>query len=103
MSREEALVGSDVEREARSRLRPLKRQAEAAELHERLERQILQARWELARDQSRARRIELAGAEVSVAEARTVRAEIEHAVRFTTSVPNGKRMPIRLPMVAPTQ
>ena len=30
----------DVEREARSRLRPLKRQAEAAELHERLERQI---------------------------------------------------------------
>src|ERR687897_51303 len=28
----------DVEREARSRLRPLKRQAEAAELHERLER-----------------------------------------------------------------
>src|SRR5690242_18598922 len=29
----------DVEREARSRLRPLKRQAEAAELHERLERQ----------------------------------------------------------------
>ena len=31
----------DVEREARSRLRPLKRQAEAAELHERLERQTL--------------------------------------------------------------
>ena len=30
----------DVEREARTRLRPLKRQAEAAELHERLERQI---------------------------------------------------------------
>ena len=29
----------DVEREARSRLRPLKRQAEAAQLHERLERQ----------------------------------------------------------------
>ncbi len=29
----------DVEREARTRLRPLKRQAEAAELHERLERQ----------------------------------------------------------------
>ena len=33
----------DVEREARSRLRPLKRQAEAAELHERLERQSLEA------------------------------------------------------------
>ena len=40
----------DVEREARSRLRPLKRQAEAAELHARLERQSLEARWELARD-----------------------------------------------------
>ena len=45
----------DVEREARSRLRPLKRQAEAAELHERLERQSLEARWELARGR-RARR-----------------------------------------------
>ncbi len=73
----------DVEREARTRLRPLKRQAEAAELHERLERQILQARWELARDQSRARRIELAGAEVSVAEARTARAEIERTLQET--------------------
>src|SRR5213082_2157643 len=40
----------DVEREARSRLRPLKRQAEAAELHARLERQTLEARLELARD-----------------------------------------------------
>ena len=45
----------DVEREARSRLRPLKRQAEAAELHERLERQSLEARWELARDAVRVR------------------------------------------------
>ena len=35
----------DVEREARSRLRPLKRQAEAAELHARLERQTLEVRW----------------------------------------------------------
>src|SRR5207302_1002309 len=40
----------DVEREARSRLRPLKRQAEAAELHQRLERQSLEARLGLARD-----------------------------------------------------
>ena len=45
----------DVEREARTRLRPLKRQAEAAELHERLERQVDEARWELARDAVRAR------------------------------------------------
>src|SRR4051812_44839375 len=55
----------DVEREARTRLRPLKRQAEAAELHERLERQTLEARWELARD--------------AVRERRAVRAEAEHA------------------------
>ena len=53
----------DVEREARSRLRPLKRQAEAAELHERLERQTLEARWELVRDLARARRAELTAAE----------------------------------------
>ncbi len=45
----------DVEREARSRLRPLKRQAEAAELHERIERQSLEARLELARDDARSR------------------------------------------------
>ena len=53
----------DVEREARSRLRPLKRQAEAAELHERLERQTLEARYTLARDAAREARAALAGAE----------------------------------------
>jgi chromosome segregation protein len=73
----------DIEREARSRLRPLKRQAEAAELHERLERQILQARWELARDQSRARRIELAAAEAGVAQARGARDEVERRLQET--------------------
>ncbi|MGI8413280.1 MAG: chromosome segregation SMC family protein [Solirubrobacteraceae bacterium] len=52
----------DVEREARSHLRPLKRQAEAAELHVRLERQLLEARWELARDELRHRRQALAQA-----------------------------------------
>ena len=67
----------DIEREARTRLRPLKRQAEAAELHERLEHQILQARWELARDTARTRALELAGAETLVSEARETRAEIE--------------------------
>ena len=74
----------DVEREARSRLRPLKRQAEAAELHERLERQILQARWELARDASRARR-DRAGAAPRRAsrEARAARAEIERTLQET--------------------
>jgi chromosome segregation protein len=53
----------DIEREARLRLRPLKRQAEAAELHERLERQSLEARWELAREDLRVRQARLAAAE----------------------------------------
>src|SRR3569833_3189316 len=44
----------DSEREARTRLRPLKRQAEAAELHERLARQIDEAGWTLAADAARA-------------------------------------------------
>jgi len=73
----------DVEREARTRLRPLKRQAEAAELHERLERQILQARWELAKDAAASSRAELAGAEARVAEARTARTEIELRLQQT--------------------
>ena len=67
----------DIEREARSRLRPLKRQAEAAELHERLERQTLEARWELARDDVRARRAELAAAQDAAIAARTARAEAD--------------------------
>jgi chromosome segregation protein len=67
----------DVEREARTRLRPLKRQSEAAELHERLERQILQARLELAREASRARSLELGAAEAEVAAARRARERIE--------------------------
>lgn len=63
----------DVEREARSRLRPLKRQAEAAELHERLERQTDEARWELARDAVRAGTAELAAAQEAQAAARAGR------------------------------
>jgi chromosome segregation ATPase len=73
----------DVEREARTRLRPLKRQAEAAELHERLERQMLQARWELARDSLRAARVELEGAERRATQARAARAELDaHVARI---------------------
>jgi len=73
----------DVEREARTRLRPLKRQAEAAELHERLERQVLEARWELARDGWRTRRQELRIAEGRVAEARRALAEVEGRLQAT--------------------
>ena len=67
----------DVEREARSRLRPLKRQAEAAELHERLERQTVEARWELVRDVARARRADLVTAEAAAAAARAAREQAE--------------------------
>jgi chromosome segregation protein len=70
----------DVEREARSRLRPLKRQAEAAELHERIERQTTEARWELARDAVRARREELAAAEAAATAAREARDEVQGAL-----------------------
>jgi chromosome segregation protein len=70
----------DVEREARSRLRPLKRQAEAAELHARLERQTLEARWELVRDDSRIHNAERGQAQVAAEEARGHRAELERAL-----------------------
>src|SRR5215208_6053524 len=73
----------DVEREARSRLRPLKRQAEAAELHERLERQTLEARYSLSRDAARSAHLALADAEER---ARTVRAERDEAERLLGEV-----------------
>src|SRR5687767_9440671 len=73
----------DVEREARSRLRPLKRQAEAAELHERLERQTLEARYALSRDAARSARLALAEAEER---ARAARAQRDDAERLLTEV-----------------
>ncbi len=73
----------DVEREARSRLRPLKRQAEAAELHERLERQTLEARYSLSRDAARSARLALSEAEQR---ARVVRGERDEAERLLGEV-----------------
>src|SRR5215211_2763309 len=78
----------DVEREARTRLRPLKRQAEAAELHERVARQIDEASWTLAADAARAAAEALAAAETEgeldeVAEARR-QAEEALAARSST-------------------
>ena len=67
----------DVEREARARLRPLKRQAEAAELHERLERQALQARWAITREELRVRRARLMQTQDAVAGVRATRAALE--------------------------
>jgi chromosome segregation protein len=73
----------DVEREARSRLRPLKRQAEAAELHERLERQTLEARYSLSRDAARVARLALSEAEER---ARAVRADRDQAEALLAEV-----------------
>src|SRR5215213_8743723 len=73
----------DVEREARSRLRPLKRQAEAAELHERLERQTLEARYSLSRDAARSARLALVEAEER---ARSVRGQRDEAERLLGEV-----------------
>src|ERR671915_46796 len=73
----------DVEREARSRLRPLKRQAEAAELHERLERQTNEARYELARDDARSALAALLAAEER---ARAARGERDEAERLLAEV-----------------
>ncbi|MEA2471969.1 MAG: chromosome segregation protein, partial [Thermoleophilaceae bacterium] len=70
----------DVEREARSRLRPLKRQAEAAELHARIERQSLEARLELARDALGSSSRDLAAAEEAAAAARSARDTAEAAL-----------------------
>jgi chromosome segregation protein len=67
----------DVEREARTRLRPLKRQAEAAELHERLEHQLLEARWTLACETLRVRGVDLREAQARVRAARERREQIE--------------------------
>jgi chromosome segregation protein len=67
----------DVEREARTRLKPLKRQAEAAELHERIERQSDEARWTLARDGARSARAALAAAEAAVGVARAAALQTE--------------------------
>ena len=67
----------DVEREARSRLRPLKRQAEAAQLHERLQRQSDEARYELSRDQVREVRALLATAEAEAVAAKQVRSQAD--------------------------
>jgi chromosome segregation protein len=70
----------DVEREARSRLRPLKRQAEAAELHARIERQSLEASLELARDSVGSSGRDLAAAEAAAAAARADRDAAEAAL-----------------------
>jgi len=67
----------DVEREARSRLRPLKRQAEAADIRARLERQAGELRARLLADELRSHRGELESAEEVAIRAREARRGVE--------------------------
>ena len=91
----------DVEREARSRLRPLKRQAEAAELHARLERQALEARWELAA--RRCARSAAALAEAQAAADAGARPARSARARARAGRPAGARPPRRRwPRAAPS-
>src|SRR6266513_2780187 len=63
----------DVEREARSRLRPLKRQAQAADIHARLERESAELRGRLLASELQVHGADLAGAERASARAREAR------------------------------
>jgi chromosome segregation protein len=67
----------DVEREARSRLRPLKRQAEAAERTAKLLRQLNELRARFVADDLREQQQRLAAAEAKLTEARATRESIE--------------------------
>ena len=81
----------DVEREARSRLRPLKRQAEAADLHARLERQATEIRWELVRDAALRRGQEVSAAVAAVAAVRERRTGLQAELAAVAAPPPGRR------------
>ena len=67
----------DVEREARSRLRPLKRQAEAAERTAKLLRQSNELRAQIVADDLRTQEEQLTAAEAKLAEVRATRDSVE--------------------------
>ncbi len=67
----------DVEREARARLRPLKRQAQAAEIGARIEREELGLRGQIVSEELRFGADRAAAAEKAAAKARATRAQIE--------------------------
>ncbi|HEX6602236.1 MAG TPA: AAA family ATPase [Solirubrobacterales bacterium] len=67
----------DVEREARARLRPLKRQAQAAELGARIEREELGLRAQIVSEELRFGADRAAAAEKAATEARSVREKLE--------------------------
>jgi chromosome segregation ATPase len=70
----------DVEREARARLRPLKRQAQAAELGARIEREELGLRAQLVSEELRFGADRAAAAEKAAAKARGVREGLEQSL-----------------------
>ena len=67
----------DVEREARKSLRPLKRQAEAADIHARLEREAAELRARLLASELHGQDDELAGAERAATTARGARSKLD--------------------------
>jgi chromosome segregation ATPase len=70
----------DLEREARARLRPLKRQAQAAELGARIEREELGLRGQLVAEELRFGADRAAAAEKAASEARARRAALEQSL-----------------------
>ncbi len=74
----------DVEREARRRLRPLKQQAHAADIHSRLERDSNELRARLLAAEAGAGAEELAAAERRATEARAAREKIEAELAVVT-------------------
>ena len=74
----------DVEREARRRLRPLKQQAQAADIHTRLERESNELRAGLLAAEAGAGAEELAAAERLAAKARAAREKIEGELAAVT-------------------
>src|SRR5690349_7823613 len=70
----------DVEREARARLRPLKRQAQAAELGARIEREELGLRAQIVSEELRFGADRAAAAEKAAAKARGVREKLEQSL-----------------------
>lgn len=71
----------DIEQQGRKRLGPLRRQAEAAELRTRLERQLAEARWELLGEEVRLRTSEETEAGEAVARLRAARGELDEQLR----------------------
>jgi chromosome segregation protein len=86
----------DVEREARSRLRPLKRQAQAADIHARLEREAAELRATLLASQLHGHEAELEGAESRAAKAREVRDALDGELAEV----NGRRTAIEEQLAA---